>query len=336
MTSPISDALVGACSRRRLLQAGAAFATTTAFSHGARAQQTYPWRPLRIVVPWAPGGLVDTGGRVIGDALARAFGVGAPVENVPGAAGTLGADLVAKSTPDGHVLLMGTSSLAIDVAGNRKMAFQPLKDLAPVALVADTYSVVVVPQASPIQSLQQLVAAARAKPGSFSYGTPGIGSPAHLFTELLAQTAKLDLLHVPYGRTAAINDLLGGRLSMMVSTVPSALPQIRNKLLRALAVTGTRRIATLPDVPTVAETGVGDYEASQWLGVFVAAGTPRETIARLHREISTALAQPETVQTLSARGLEPRSGDPEEFSRVFAADVEKWSRVMRAGNIHLE
>lgn len=328
-----SDAAPRGLPRRRLLQAGAAWAAVPVL---ARAQQTYPWRPLRVIVPWAPGGLVDTGGRVVGDALTRAFGQGAPVENIPGAAGTLGADQVAKATPDGHVLLMGTSSLAIDVAGSRKMPFDPQKDLAPVALVADTYSVIVVPQSSPIQNLQQLVAAARAKPGSFSYGTPGIGSPAHLFTELFSQTAKLDLLHVPYGRTQALNDLLGGRLSMMVSTVPSALPQIRNQQLRPLAVTGSRRIATLPDVPTVAEAGVPGYEASQWLGVFVAAATPKPTVTRLHHEITAAIGQAATAQTLAQRGLEPRSGTPEEFARVFAADIEKWSRVMKSGNIKLE
>ncbi|MFO1330661.1 MAG: tripartite tricarboxylate transporter substrate-binding protein [Rubrivivax sp.] len=301
-----------------------------------RAQAPFPSRAIRVVVPWAPGGLVDTGGRVVAEALSKAFGQPATAENVPGAAGTLGADQVAKAAADGHVLLMGTSSIAIDVAGQRRMPFDPLRDLAPVALVADTPSIVVVPVASPARTLAELLAAAKARPGELNYGTPGVGSPAHLFTELLAQSAGLQLTHVPYGRSPAINDLMGGRLQLMVATGPSSLPQIRGGQLRALAVTSRQRFAALPDVPTVAEAGVPGYEAGQWLGVFAPAATPKDTVQRIAAAVAQAVATPAVAQLLSQRGLEPHAGGPEDLARALAADIRKWGQVMKAAAIRLE
>lgn len=302
----------------------------------AHAQPAFPNRPIRIVVPWAPGGLVDTGGRLLAEGLAKAWGTGATAENVPGAAGTLGADQVAKSAPDGHTLLMGTSSIALDVAGSRKTAYDPLKDLAPVALVADSHSVIVVPASAPQRTLSELLAAAKARPGELAYGTPGVGSPAHLFSELLAQSASVQMLHVPYGRSPAMTDLIGGRLSLMVATIPVALPQIRGGQLRALAVTGRQRFALLPEVPTAAEAGLAGYEAGQWLGVFAPAATPKDIVQRLAAEIARLLAAPATVQALVQRGLEPRSGGPQELAAALAADIRKWGQVMRTGQIKLE
>jgi len=313
-----------------------ALAASAGIGQMAFGQAQFPARTFRIVVPWAPGGLVDTGGRIVGDALFRAFEQAAPIENIPGAAGTLGADQVAKAPADGHTLLMGTSSLAIDVGAGRKMPFDPLTDLVPVALVADTHSVVIVPPGSAIQSLAQLVAEAKARPGALSYGTPGIGSPAHLFVELFSQVAGIQMLHVPYGRTQAINDLLGGRLSVMFSTVPSALAHVRNKQVRPLAVTSSRRLAALPEVPTVAEAGVAGYEASQWLGVFAPAATPRDVVQRLNTELTRAVNSPAVAQTLLARGMEPRTATPEQFSRILAAEVQKWGQVIRTAKIKFE
>lgn len=313
-----------------------ALAASAGIGRMAFGQAQFPARTFRIVVPWAPGGLVDTGGRIVGDALFRAFEQAAPIENIPGAAGTLGADQVAKAPADGHTLLMGTSSLAIDVGAGRKMPFDPLTDLVPVALVADTHSVVIVPPGSAIQSLAQLVAEAKARPGALSYGTPGIGSPAHLFVELFSQVTGIQMLHVPYGRTQAINDLLGGRLSVMFSTVPSALAHVRNKQVRPLAVTSSRRLAALPEVPTVAEAGVAGYEASQWLGVFAPAATPRDVVQRLNTELTRAVNSPAVAQTLLARGMEPRTATPEQFSRILAAEVQKWGQVIRTAKIKFE
>jgi tripartite-type tricarboxylate transporter receptor subunit TctC len=323
-------------SRRRTLKQLAALALAPGVGRLAFAQSAYPSRTIRIVVPWAPGGLVDTGGRVVGDALQKALGQAVAVENVPGAAGTLGAGQVAKAAPDGHTLLMATSSLAIDVAGGRSMSFDPARDLAPVALVADTQSVVIVPPSSAIQSIADLVQAAKAKPTGLEYGTPGVGSPAHLFGELFAQTAGVRFLHVPYGRSPAINDLMGGRLAFMVATVPVALPQIRNGKVRALAVTGARRFEALPDVPTVIEAGVAGYEAGQWLGVFAPAGTPKEIVERLNAEVSAAVRDGATAQALRNRGLDPKSATPAQFAQIMSAEIEKWRRVMQTAGIQLK
>ena len=322
--------------RRRVLRHSATLALGAAMNGIAPAfAQGYPSRAIRIIVPWGPGGLVDIGGRVVGDALQKAFDQATAVENVPGAAGTLGAHQVAKAGPDGHTLLMGTSSIALDVAGGRAMPFDPLRDLALVALVADTYSVLIVPLSSPFKSVAELVAAAKAKPGALSYGTPGIGSPAHLFSELFAQTAGINMLHVPYGRAPALNDLMGGRLDVMFATIPIALAPIKSAQVRPLAVTSARRFPLLPDVATVAEAGVPGYQATQWLGVFAPAATPSEIVQRLNAEITRAIGTPAVAQALQARGLDPRTASPDEFRRVLAADIVKWGQVIRAGNIKL-
>lgn len=215
------------------------------------------------------------------------------------------------------------------------MPFEPLRDLAPVALVADTYSVLIVPLSSPFKSVAELVAAAKAKPGALSYGTPGIGSPAHLFSELFAQTAGINMLHVPYGRAPALNDLMGGRLDVMFATIPIALAPIKSAQVRPLAVTSARRFPLLPDVATVAEAGVPGYQATQWLGVFAPAATPSEIVQRLNAEITRAIGTPAVAQALQARGLDPRTASPDEFRRVLAADIVKWGQVIRAGNIKL-
>jgi tripartite-type tricarboxylate transporter receptor subunit TctC len=319
--------------RRRFVGAATAL---VALRPGFASAQGYPSRAIRIVVPWPPGGLVDTGGRVVGEALTKALGQSAVVENVPGAAGTLGADQVAKAAPDGHMLLMATSSIAIDVAGGRKTPFDPRRDLVPVAPIADTNNVVIVPAASPFRSVADVIAAAKAKPGDLSYGTPGIGSPAHLFGELFAQTAGVQMLHVPYSRTPAMNDLIGGRLSVMFATIPAATPQIRNGNVRPLAVTGAARFPTLPEVPTVAESGVPGYDAGQWLGVFAPGATPDAVVQRLNAEITKAVKTPAVAQQLQERGMIPLTATPAEFAKRFADDVQKWGRVIRAADIKLE
>lgn len=321
-------------SRRSLIKAGIGLplAGTSLAGH---AQSAWPSRPIRIVVPWAAGGLVDTGGRVIAEGVAKGLGHSVVVENVPGAAGTLGAAQVARAAPDGHTLLMATSSIAIDVAGRRKMAHDPLRDLTPVATVSDSFSVIVVNASSPWTSLKDLLAASRAEPGKLSFGTPGIGSPAHLFTELLAQTAGIRILHVPYGRSPAINDLLGGQLSLMVATIPVSIPHIRSGRLRALAVTAPSRLANLPEVPTAAEAGLPGYQAGQWLGLFAPSGTPEPVIARLSLEVRRVVALPESAKALAPRGLEPRAGGPADLANALRADVDKWRRVMEGAGISL-
>lgn len=273
---------------------------------------------------------------MVADAITKLLGQAGVVDNVPGVAGTLGADQVAKSVPDGHTILMGTSSLAIDVAGGRKTSYDLQRDLVPVALVADTQSVVVVPPSSPFQSLKELIEAAKAKPGELAYGTPGIGSPAHLFVELFCQMAGIKLLHVPYNRTQAINDLMGGRLAMMFATAPASLSHIRNKLVRALAVTGQNRLAALPDVSTVAQAGVQGYQAGQWLGVFAPSGTPAEIVQKLNVDITRFVETPEITKMLESRGLEPRTAGQKEFVGIVSDEIAKWGLVMRDAGVRLQ
>ena len=319
--------------RRRWLGAAAAASLAHAIPGWAQA---WPSRAIRLVVPWAPGGLVDSGGRILAEALTKSLGQSVVVENVPGAAGTLGADQVVRAAPDGYTLLMATSSLAIDVAGGRKTSYDPQKDLAPVALVADTNNVVIVPASSPIRSMADLVGAAKAKPGELAYGTPGIGSPAHLFTELFVQTTNATMLHVPYSRSPAMNDLIGGRLAVMFATIPAATPQIKSGTVRALAVTGDTRFPTLPDVPTIAEAGVAGYSAGQWLGVFAPARTPADVVRKLNEEINKAIKTPAIAQQLVDRGMTPVTMTPEAFAKLFADDVRKWGTVIRTAGIKLE
>lgn len=322
--------------RRRFLCAAIVVGGGPTLGRSAFAR-AWPARAIRVIVPWPPGGFVDSGGRIVAQALTRSLGQSVFIDNVAGAAGTLGVGQVARAAPDGYTLLMGTtSSLAIDAAGGRKLAFDPLEDLVAVALVADTNNVVVVPASSPIHSLADLIAAARARPGDLEYGTPGVGSPVHLLSELFAQIARVQMLHVPYSRSPAMNDLIGGRLAVMFATIPSAMPLIRNGKLRALAVTGATRFPTLPDVPTVIEAGLADYRAGQWLGMFAPARTPADVVRRLNDEINKAVTTPAIASQFVARGMTPDTLTPNEFGRLFADDVHKWRDVIRSAGITLE
>ena len=324
----------GRFNRRTLLRAAAA--SLAAAGTGWAGAQGFPSRPFRIIVPWAAGGSVDIAGRVVAEALQAALGQPGVVENMPGAAGTIGADQVAKAAADGHTLLVGTSSLAIDVAGGRKTPYELQRDLAPVALVADTRSIVLVQPASPYRTLADLVAAAKAKPGELTYGTQGVGSPAHLFSELFCQAAQIKMLHVPYSRTRPAADLMAGRLSVMFATAPSSIGQAKGGTLRPLAVTGPHRLAALPEVPTVAEAGVPGYEAGQWVGVFAPAATPAAVVERLSQVIAGAVATPAVTRLLEERALEPRPANAPAMRRVVAEEIDKWAAVMRTGGIKLE
>ena len=322
-------------SRRRLLRALCAAPFAGARALGAQGS-SWPARTVRLVVPWAPGGLVDTGARVLAEPLTRTLGQPVVVENVAGAAGAIGSDQVAKAAPDGYTLLMGTSSLAIDAHAQKPLPYDAVRDFTTVALVATAQSVIVVNPASPIRSVRDLMAAARAKPGELTYGTPGIGSPANLFGEQFKQMAAVDILHVPYSKSPAINDLIGGRLSLMFATIPVALPQIRADKLRAIAVTGEHRFPTLPDVPTVSESGLPGYEAGQWLGLLAPAGTPAPIVERLNAEVNRALATDAVVRAFHERGMDTRAGTPDAFRQTLLAEVQKWGAVLRAGGIRLE
>ncbi|MEI6028590.1 MAG: tripartite tricarboxylate transporter substrate binding protein [Betaproteobacteria bacterium] len=300
--------------------------------------QGYPARPLRIVVPWPAGGLVDVAARQLGTRLQAALGQPVVVENRVGAGGSIGADVVAKAPADGHTLLFSTSALTINVAMQTKLPFDLQRDFEPVCLLAHAPSVLVVGPSINPASVQELVALARARPGQLSYGSAGVGSPAHFAGELLKSLQKLFIVHIPYtGAPAAMNDQLAGRLDFQFANAAVALPQVRAGKVRALAVTGAQRFAALPQVPTMVEAGVANFEADQWLGLLAPRGLPGGVQARLAAECQKALAQDDLRAALLQAGMTAAPlGTPASFDAALKAELAKWTAVVKAANIKPE
>jgi tripartite-type tricarboxylate transporter receptor subunit TctC len=300
--------------------------------------QGYPARPLRIVVPWPAGGLVDVAARQLGTRLQAALGQPVVVENRVGAGGSIGADVVAKAPADGHTLLFSTSALTINVAMQTKLPFDLQRDFEPACLLAHAPSVLVVGPSINPASVQELVALARARPGQLSYGSAGVGSPAHLAGELLKSLQKLFIVHIPYtGAPAAMNDQLAGRLDFQFANAAVALPQVRAGKVRALAVTGAQRFAALPQVPTMVEAGVANFEADQWLGLLAPRGLPSAVQTRLASECQKALAQDDLRAALLQAGMTAApAGTPASFDAALKAELAKWTAVVKAANIQPE
>jgi tripartite-type tricarboxylate transporter receptor subunit TctC len=297
---------------------------------GSAAAQAYPSRPIRLILPFAAGGLVDVPGRILAQRLSDAFGQPVVVENRPGAGSTMGADHVAKSKPDGYTLMMTSTTHVISANLYKSLPYDPLRDFAPVMKIAEGPYVLVVHPALPVRTVQELVALARARPGSIDYGTSGNGSSRHLVAALFASMTGIRLNHVPYkGSDRATQDLIGGQVSVGFLGTPGALPHLKSGRLRALAVSTAKRSAELPEVPTLHEAGVRGYEATIWLGLFAPAGTPRDVLARLQAEVSRLLAAPETQGSVAATGLEVSAGGAEDFAAFVRAELEKWGRVVR-------
>ena len=304
------------------------------YSPGAVAQ-TYPNKPLRFIVPFAPAGSTDIFARLIGERLAIALGQPVVIENRAGNGGNIGADLVAKSAPDGHTLLMATTGvMAINNALYKTMSFDAAKDLEPVIFIASITNALVVPVDSELKSVGDLLAAAKAAPGKLTFASSGAGSSTHMSAELFKLMSGVDLLHVPYkGSGQAMPDVISGRVSVMFENMPGAVSYINGGKLRILAVTGLTRSAAMPQVPTVAESGVPGYESLSWSGIAVPAGTPRDVIARLNREVNAILAAPDMRQKLAEQGADAVGGTPEAFADHIRSEREKWARVIRTANI---
>ncbi len=305
-----------------------------AFAVGASAQG-FPSKGLRIVVPFAPGGSTDLVARLVAERLSPALGQPVVVEHRAGAGGNLGADAVAKSAPDGHTLLMATTGvMAINNSLYKSMPYDAATDLVPVIYAASITNVLSVPVDLPAKSVSELVAMAKAQPGRLSFASSGAGSSTHLSGELFKSLAGLDLIHVPFkGSGQALIDVVAGRVNMIFDNMPSALPHIKGGKLRALGVTGSRRSGALPEAPTIAEAGIAGYESLSWSGIAVAAGTPREVVARLNREIGAVLARDEMRQKLAEQGAETVGGPPEAFDAHVRAEREKWGRLIRTAGI---
>jgi tripartite-type tricarboxylate transporter receptor subunit TctC len=300
----------------------------------AAAQDRFPSKPLRIIVPFAPGGSTDIFARLIGERLQAPLGQSVVIENRAGAAGNIGAEAVVRAAPDGYTLLMATTGvMAINNALYKNMSYDAAKDLAPVVYVASITNVLIVPADSPLKSVADLIAAAKKEPGTLSFASSGAGASTHMSAELFKSMAGIDILHVPYkGSGQAMPDVLSGRVSMMFENAPGAVSHIKSGKVRALAVTGLKRAAMMPELPTVAEALPG-YESLSWSGIAAPAGTPRPNIDRLNKEVNSVLQTPDMRQKLADQGAEAIGGAPEAFEKHIAAEREKWSRVIKTANI---
>jgi tripartite-type tricarboxylate transporter receptor subunit TctC len=289
---------------------------------------------VRIIVPSPPAGGTDIIARVLAQHFTRAFGQQFFVENKAGAGNLIGIEAAARSAPDGYTLLMVPSTLALNSVLYRKIPYDPVRDFAPITLAATAPNILIVNPALPVKTLAELVALARQKPGELSYGTPGVGTSPHMAMELLKSMAGIDLQHVPYRGTApALTDVIGGQIACMFANALTALPQIEARRVRALAVSGPKRLPALPATPTVAEGGVPGYAAMQWYGLVAPAATPTAIIARLNAEANKALHSDEMKERLALDGAEPLGTTPAEFGAFIRSELDKWTRVARAAGI---
>jgi len=304
----------------------------------AQGAADYPNRPIRMVIPFTPGGSTDILGRTIAQQLHQAFGQSVVVENVPGAGGSIGADRVAKSPADGYTLMMGhIGTLAVTPSLYPKLPYDPINAFDAVAWVARVPNVLVVHPSVPAKSLQELVAYAKANPTALTYGSGGNGSAAHLATEYLKLQSGAPMQHVPYKGTApAVNDLVAGHIKVMFTGVPAVIAQLRAGQLRALAVSSPERVKMLADVPTVAESGYPGFEADQWYGVVAPAGTPKDIIAKLNKQINASLNSPELLNRLSSEGAQPTPNPPEVFAKLIKSEIERWRPVIQKGGVKVD
>jgi tripartite-type tricarboxylate transporter receptor subunit TctC len=304
----------------------------------SRAQEAYPRRPIRIVVPFTPGTGIDILARTLGQKLGERWNIAVVVENRPGASGNIGTDAVAKSPPDGYTLLMTASTFVLNRSLFRAIPYDPVKDFAPVLPLAIGSLALVVHPSVKAATVAEFVALAKASPGRIDYGSPGRGTPHHLAMELFKHATGIDLVHVPYkGSGPAVSDLLGGQIAVMFLPVHLALPQAQGGKLRILAAGGVARASATPDIPSLAEAaGIRDIDADIWYALYAPAGTPRDVISRLNGELNALLKLADIRETLAKQGLATTGGTPEQLARLTAEDMERWARVIREARIEAE
>ena len=321
--------------RRQFLHLAAAAAALPAVSRLAWAQ-TYPTRPVHVIVGFAAGGGVDITARLIGQWLSERLGQSFITENRPGAGGNIGTEAVVNAAPDGHTLLLATVPNAVNATLYEKLNFNFIRDIAPVAGIIRVPQVILVNPSLPAKTVPELISYAKANPGKVNMASAGNGSAPHMAGELFNVTAGVNMVHVPYrGQGPALTDLLGGQVQVLFATTPGTTEYVRTGKLRALAVTTAARAAVLPDLPVVADFLPG-YEASQWYGVGAPKNTPAEIVERLNKEINAALADPKMKARFADIGGEPLAGSPAEFGKLIAAETEKWGKVVRAANLKPE
>jgi tripartite-type tricarboxylate transporter receptor subunit TctC len=301
----------------------------------AQSPAPYPAKPIRLVVPFTPGGSTDILARAIGLELTKAWGQSVIIENVPGAGGSIGADKVAKAPADGYTLLMGhIGTLAVNPSLYPNLPYDAVKSFSPVAWVARVPNVLVVHPSVKANTVQELVALAKSKPGQLNYGSGGNGSAANLATEYFKVQTGTSMLHIPYRGTApAVTDLVGGQIQVLFTGAPAVISQIKNGQVRALAVSSPKRVDALPDLPTVAETGYKEFEADQWYGVVAPAGTPKEIVAKLNAQINQSLNSPELKTRLNNEGAIATPNTPEVFASLIQREIARWKPVIQSGRV---
>jgi tripartite-type tricarboxylate transporter receptor subunit TctC len=299
------------------------------------AQTGYPDRPIRIIVGFTPGSATDITARMFALKLNAAWNVPVTVENIPGAGGSVGAERVAKATPDGTTLYWGANgAMTINPSLSPSPTFDPARDLAPIARVLVMASIVAINNDMPAKSVAELFALAKAKPGQLSYASPGVGTPQHIAGELLKSLAGVDIIHVPY-RGAVLTDVMSGRVTMTLQNMGTILPVMRDGKLRGLAVTSLERVAVIPELPTLAESGFPGFEAVSWFGLLAPAATPAPIITKLHGDIANIAGQADMQERLAQLGLAAAVNSPDEFAAVIKADIAKWAKVIKDANIKL-
>jgi len=308
-----------------------------AISAAAHAQ-VYPVKPIRMIVAYPPGGGTDIVGRTLAQKLGESLGQSVVVENRGGASGNIGTELAARAAPDGYTILMGNvAPNAINVSLFKELPFDPVADFAPVSLVASTPNILVVHPSTRARTVKEVIALAKAKPGAFNFASAGVGSSSHLAGELFRILASADIVHVPYkGAGPAMVDVLSGQVQLYFATMPAAMPHVKTGKLAPVAVTSARRSQALPDLPTIAESGVPAYEASTWYGVLAPAHTPSAVVARLHGDIAKILADAALHARLADQGFDPVGNSPEEFGAYIKSEILKWGKVIRDAGIRPE
>lgn len=305
-----------------------------AFCAAGALAQSYPTRAIKLIVPSSPGGGTDIVARILGQKLSEQLGQQFVVENRAGAGTVIGNDAVAKSAPDGYTLLMGLSTLAINPSMYAKLPYDAVRDFAPISQSVSACNILILHPSVPAKTVTELIALARAKPGSLTFGSAGMGTNPHLSGELFKSLARIDMVHVPFkGSGQSIISQLAGEIAANFPSVPTAMPYLKAGRLRGIGVTTLKRAQVLPDVPSIAEAGLPGYEATQWFGLLAPAGTPRTIIDRLYQESSRALRSAEMNERMTAEGLEVVAGTPEEFASYIRSETEKWTQVIKAAGI---
>jgi tripartite-type tricarboxylate transporter receptor subunit TctC len=309
-------------------------AAPAVFAQGADG---YPSKPVRFILPFPPGGGTDILGRLLAERLGAQLGQPVVIENRGGAGGNVGAEAAARSAPDGYTIVLVAPSLAISPSLYSKLAYDPVRDFAPVSLVATVPNVMITHPSVPAKTLSEFIALAKTKPGAMNFGSGGSGTSNHLAGELFNIVTGVRLVHVPYkGVNLAMNDVMSGEVHLVVIGIPAAAPHIRAGKLRALAVIDTKRAAALPEVPTVAEAGLSSFEVTTWYGVLAPAGTPRPIVARLNAEIVKVMQAPEMKERLAAMATEPVTSTPEAFAQLIREEIAKWGKVVRTAGLKAE